>query len=50
VIGPALIVAGATLTAGLALALIARRLPTLRLRLVALALGAVVLPLTAVLL
>ncbi len=49
-IGPALVVAGATLAAGLVLALVARRLPTLRLRLVALALGAVVLPLAAVLL
>jgi signal transduction histidine kinase len=50
VIVPAMGVAGATLVSGLAIALVARRLPTLRLRLVALALGAAVLPLAAVLL
>lgn len=48
-IGPALAVAAGTLAAGLLLALAARRLPTLRRRVVALALGAVVLPLAAVL-
>lgn len=48
-IGPALILAGITLTVGTLLALLAGRLPTLRMRVVALALGAVVLPLGAVL-
>jgi signal transduction histidine kinase len=50
VIAFALIVAGATLGAGLAAALLLRRLPTLRLQLAALALLAVLLPLVAVLL
>ena len=49
-IGAALAVAAVTLAAGLALAVIARRLPTLRWRLIALALGAAVVPLAAVLL
>jgi len=50
VIGTALIVAACTLVAGLVAAAFASRLPTLRLRLVALALIAVMLPLCAVLL
>jgi signal transduction histidine kinase len=49
VIGAALLLAGVTLGAGVVLALLAGRLPTLRMRLIALALGAVVLPLAAVL-
>lgn len=49
-IGFALLVAAATLAAGLVLAVVALRLPTVRLQLVALALGAVMLPLAAVLL
>jgi signal transduction histidine kinase len=49
-IGLALAVAGATLVAGLAAALLLRRLPTLRLQLAALGLLAVLLPLAAVLL
>lgn len=49
-IGTALVVAAATLAAGLALAALVRRLPSLRVQLVALALGAVTLPLAAVLL
>jgi signal transduction histidine kinase len=49
VIGTSLLVAGGTLAAGIGLALVARRLPTLRQRVVALALGAVTLPLGAVL-
>jgi two-component system sensor histidine kinase BaeS len=49
VILPALAVAGVTLPVGVGLALAAARLPSLRGRLVALALGAVVLPLAAVL-
>ena len=48
-IGTALMLAGVTLAAGIALALAAGRLPTLRMRVVALALGAVMLPLGAVL-
>jgi signal transduction histidine kinase len=48
VILAALAVAAGTLVAGLALALLARRLPTVRLQVAALALGAVVLPLGAV--
>ena len=47
-IGPALAVAAATLAAGIGLALLARRIPSLRGRVVALALVAVVLPLAAV--
>jgi signal transduction histidine kinase len=50
VIGLALVVAGATLGAGLLVALVLRLLPTVRLQLVGLAFLAVVLPLTAVLL
>jgi signal transduction histidine kinase len=46
----ALLVAGATLAAGLAAAFLLRRLPTLRMQLVGLALLSVVLPLAAVLL
>ncbi len=46
----ALVVAGATLAAGLAAALLLRRLPTLRLQLAGLGLVAVLLPLAAVLL
>jgi signal transduction histidine kinase len=46
----ALVVAAATLVAGLAAALLVRRLPTLRLQLAGLALTAVLLPLAAVLL
>jgi signal transduction histidine kinase len=49
-IGLALAVAGATLVAGLAAALLLRRLPTLRLQLAGLGLLAVLLPLAAVLL
>jgi signal transduction histidine kinase len=49
VIAFALVVAGATLGAGLAAALLLRRLPTLKLQLTALALLAVLLPLAAVL-
>ncbi len=49
-IGFALVVAGATLTAGLAAAAALRRLPTLRLQLVGLGLLAVLLPLAAVVL
>jgi signal transduction histidine kinase len=49
VIAEALAVAGGTLAAGLGLALLVRRLPTLRLRVVGLALCAVLLPLAAVL-
>jgi two-component system OmpR family sensor kinase/two-component system sensor histidine kinase BaeS len=48
VIGPALAVAFATLAAGIAAALLAGRIPSLRGRVVALALVAVVLPLAAV--
>jgi signal transduction histidine kinase len=50
VIAFALVVAGATLAAGLAAALLLRRLPTLRLQLAGLGLVAVLLPLAAVLL
>jgi signal transduction histidine kinase len=50
VIGFALVVAGATLVSGLAAATALRRLPTLRLQLVGLALLAVALPLAAVVL
>jgi signal transduction histidine kinase len=50
VIGVALVVAAATLSAGLGAALVLRRLPTLRLQLVGLGLTAVLLPLAAVLL
>jgi signal transduction histidine kinase len=46
----ALLVAGATLAAGLAAALVVRRAPTVRLQLIGLALVAVLLPLAAVLL
>jgi signal transduction histidine kinase len=49
VIGFALVVAGATLAAGLAAGLLVRRLPTLALQLAGLALVAVLLPLAAVL-
>ena len=48
VIGPALAVAAATVAVGIGLALLARRIPSLRGRVVALALVAVVLPLAAV--
>lgn len=48
-IGAALMLAGATLAVGIVVALLASRLPTLRMRVVALALGSVVLPLGAVL-
>jgi signal transduction histidine kinase len=50
VIGPALLVAGATLAVGLALAFLLRLLPTVRLQLAGLAFLAVLLPLGAVLL
>jgi hypothetical protein len=50
VIGFALVVAGATLAAGLVVAIGLHRLPSLRLRLAGLALLGVVLPLAAVLL
>ncbi|MDQ3162106.1 MAG: hypothetical protein M3Q92_04640, partial [Actinomycetota bacterium] len=49
-IGLALLVAAATLAVGLGLALVLRRLPTVRLQLIGLALVAVLLPLGAVVL